>query len=178
MTRTSFVGVMASVVLVGAVIASAAEPTQTGQPMTSGNPHAGPDSGMQTGQSLPSSKLVGLEVRNNNGDKLGKVEDLVINLADGKVAYVALSHGGVLGIGDKLFAIPFAELRFNRDPNNKEMFFALNLSKEKLDAAPGFDKDKWPDFANQQWRDQVDQYYRQGSTDNRIDRSAAKPIVP
>jgi len=65
---------------------------------------------------------------------------------------------GVLGIGDKLFAVPFQEVRFNHGKD--EMYYVLDISKEKLDQAPGFDKAHWPDFADPQWKSQVDSYYR------------------
>ena len=73
------------------------------------------------------------------------------------------SVGGVLGIGDKLFAIPFRELKFTH--GKEEMYFVLDISKEKLDQAPGFDKSQWPDFADPQWRDKIDRYYQKSTTE-------------
>jgi hypothetical protein len=64
----------------------------------------------------------------------------------------------VLGIGDKLFAVPFQEVRFNHGKD--EMYYVLDISKEKLEQAPGFDKSHWPDFADANWKSQVDSYYR------------------
>jgi sporulation protein YlmC with PRC-barrel domain len=119
---------------------------------------------------FPSKKLTGLNVRNPQGEKIGTIEDLVISLQDGKVQYVALSVGGVLGIGDKLFAVPFEEIRFNHGKD--EMYFVLDISKEKLEAAPGFEKSNWPDFADPQWKSQVDTYYRNNRTG-----TAARPAT-
>ena len=119
---------------------------------------------------FPSKKLTGLNVRNSAGEKIGTIDDVVINLQDGKVQYVALSVGGVLGIGDKLFAVPFQEIKFNHGKD--EMYYVLDISKEKLNAAPGFDKSNWPDFADPQWKSQVDNYYR----DNRAG-TAARPAA-
>jgi sporulation protein YlmC with PRC-barrel domain len=107
---------------------------------------------------FPSKKLAGLNVRNPQGEKLGSIDDLVINMQDGKVQYLALSVGGVLGIGDKLFAVPFQEVRFVHGKD--EMHFVVDISKEKLEQAPGFDKSNWPDFADPAWRSQVETYYR------------------
>ena len=104
------------------------------------------------------SKLTGLSVRNSAGEKLGTVEDIVINLQDGKAQYLALSFGGVLGIGSKYFAVPFNEVRFNH--GKEEMYFVLDVPKEKLESAPGFDKNDWPDFADPKWRNEIDSYYR------------------
>jgi sporulation protein YlmC with PRC-barrel domain len=113
-------------------------------------------------RSLPSKKLVGSNVQNAKGETLGSVDDLVIDLESGKVAYAALSVGGVLGIGEKLFAVPFEELKTTHDTSNN-ITFVLDVSKERLENSPGFDKNHWPDFASPQWRNQIDTYYRQSS---------------
>jgi hypothetical protein len=88
---------------------------------------------------------------------VGKVDDLVVNLEDGRVLYVAVSHGGALGIGNKLFAVPYQELKFMHGTDN--MYFVLDISKERLDTAPGFDKSHWPDTADPTWRRKIDSYY-------------------
>lgn len=124
-------------------------------------------------KSLPSKKLVGVKVNNLKGENLGTVDDLVIDLQSGKVAYVALSVGGVLGIGDKLFAVPYEEFRTAHDSNNN-ISFVLDASKERLENAPGFDKSHWPDFASPEWRNQVDTYYRHSSAT----RPAGEQPVP
>jgi sporulation protein YlmC with PRC-barrel domain len=117
---------------------------------------------VQVATSFPSSKLKGLNVKNTKGETIGSIDDLVINMQDGKIAYLAMSVGGVLGIGDKLFAVPFQAMKFNHGKD--EMYFVLDASKEKLEKAPGFDKSNWPDFADPKWRSQIDQYYRSADT--------------
>jgi sporulation protein YlmC with PRC-barrel domain len=109
-------------------------------------------------KSMPSKKIVGSSVQNPKGEKIGSIEDMVIDLESGRVAYVALSYGGVLGIGDKLFAVPFDAFKTGHDTNNN-ILFVLDLTKDKLENAPGFDKNHWPDFANPDWRNQIDTYY-------------------
>jgi sporulation protein YlmC with PRC-barrel domain len=132
------------------------------------------DGKVMAATAFPTSKLKGLHVRNTKGETIGSVDDLVVSVADGKVNYVAMSVGGVLGIGDKLFAVPFRELKFNHGKD--EMFFVLDVSKEKLEKAPGFDKNNWPDFANPQWRSQIDKYY-QKSADERTTRTPSDSRV-
>ncbi len=105
------------------------------------------------------SKLAGLNVRNMQGEELGEINDFVINLKTGKVEYAAMSVGGVLGIGNKLFALPFSKLKF--DHGQDEMFFVLDMPKEKIAAAPGFDQNDWPDFADPNWTDRIERHYRQ-----------------
>jgi hypothetical protein len=100
--------------------------------------------------------LIGNRVVNDQDEDLGHVKELMINVATGQVAYAVLSFGGVLGMGDKLFAVPWSALRLNHQ--NKA--FLLEVSKERLEEAPGFDKDHWPDMADPTWGETIDHYYR------------------
>ena len=104
---------------------------------------------------LSSSSLTGTSVRNAAGEDLGKIEDLMVNTASGQVDYAVVSFGGFLGIGDKLFAVPLQA--FEVDTNDEEL--VLNESKERLEGAPGFDKDDWPDHADPAWQSSVRSYY-------------------
>jgi sporulation protein YlmC with PRC-barrel domain len=104
------------------------------------------------------SKLVGMNVKNAEGEDLGKINELVLDVESGKVMYAALSMGGVLGVGDKLLAIPWKEFQLKHDEDDS--YFVLAIAKAKLEAAPGFDEENWPDFADKNWRDEIDQYYR------------------
>ncbi len=104
---------------------------------------------------MSASTLTGDGVVNEKGEDLGKIEEIMIHIDSGKIAYAVLSFGGILGIGDKLFAIPWEALSLDED--RKE--FILNVDKEKLDNAPGFDKDHWPDMADPNWRQQIYSYY-------------------
>lgn len=116
-------------------------------------------------KTFQASKLIGLNVRNKDGEKLGTVNDLVLNIETGKIAYVALSVGGVLGVGDKLFAVPYGQMAFDHGKN--EQFFVLDMAKEKLEAAPGFNKSDWPNFADPNWTNKIDTYYTRERTEVR-----------
>jgi sporulation protein YlmC with PRC-barrel domain len=113
-------------------------------------------------KTLPSKKIVGAGVINTKGETLGSIDDVVVDLESGKLGYAALSVGGVLGIGDKLFAVPFEDFKITHDTNNN-ISFVLDVSKERLENAPGFDKNHWPDFASPQWKSQIDGYYHPSS---------------
>ncbi|OEU41425.1 hypothetical protein BGV40_15040, partial [Methanosarcina sp. Ant1] len=89
---------------------------------------------------LTAKTINGDKVINMAGEHLGKIEDLMIDLENGRVAYAVLSFGGFLGIGNKLFAVPWEALSVKPD----EHAFALDVSKEILEKAEGFDKDDWP----------------------------------
>ena len=93
---------------------------------------------------LSGSSLKGDKVVNYQGDDLGKIEEIMIDLDRGRVAYAVLSFGGFLGMGDKLFAIPWQA--FTVDTTNKNLI--LNADKALLEKAPGFDKNNWPDMAD------------------------------
>jgi len=116
------------------------------------------------GQKVPNmvtyraSKLVGMSVRNDQNERVGTIDDLVINMDNGQIAYAALGFGGVLGLGEKLFAVPFNQFKFDNDKNDPH--FVLNVSRDRLKAAPGFDKNHWPDLADPNWSQAVDKYYR------------------
>ena len=101
------------------------------------------------------SSLTSDSVVNSKGEDLGKVEDIMIHLDSGRVAYLVLSFGGILGIGDKLFAIPWDMLTLDED----EKHFILDIDKERLENAPGFDKDNWPDMADPDFGRQLYSYY-------------------
>jgi sporulation protein YlmC with PRC-barrel domain len=101
------------------------------------------------------SKLIGGEVYNPQGEKLGKIEDLILDTRNQRVHYAILSFGGMMGIGDKLFAYPVEMLRRTGDNDN----LILNVDKAKLEKAPGFESSKWPDWHKDTYRRGVDRYF-------------------
>ena len=100
--------------------------------------------------------LLGNDVCNKDGEDLGDIKEFMIDMASGKIAYAVLSFGGLLGLGDKLFAVPWAALTL--DTANKR--FTLDVLKESLQDAPGFDKDHWPSMADKTWASGVHKFYR------------------
>jgi len=118
---------------------------------------SGKQKAVQATTTYRSSNLIGMEVRNPEGEELGEIEDLVIDMESGKIRYAALSFGGFLDIGDKLFAVPINALLLKHD--EEENYFVLDVDKEKLETAPGFDSDSCPDFGNAKWSAGVDKFY-------------------
>jgi len=106
-------------------------------------------------QIMAAGTLTGDDVVNAEGETLGKIDSIMLDVPNGKIAYAVLSFGGFLGMGNKLFAIPWRAL--DLDTDNK--CFVLNVDKETLEGAPGFDKDHWPSMADPQWAMQVHSYY-------------------
>jgi sporulation protein YlmC with PRC-barrel domain len=99
--------------------------------------------------------LLGNDVYNKDGEDLGDIKEFMIDMASGKVAYAVLSFGGLLGLGDKLFAVPWAALTL--DTTNKR--FTLNVPKVALKDAPGFNKDRWPTMSDKTWASGVHKFY-------------------
>ncbi|RXA20615.1 PRC-barrel domain containing protein [Methanosarcina sp. MSH10X1] len=89
---------------------------------------------------LSEGTLKGNKVVNKTGENIGKIEKLMIDLANGRIAYAVFSFGGILDRGDKLFAIPWQPLT----KEVREHSFVLDISREVLEKAKGFDKDSWP----------------------------------
>jgi sporulation protein YlmC with PRC-barrel domain len=100
-------------------------------------------------------KIIGSKVINVKGETLGKVEDLVLDIDTGKIVFVVLDSGGFLGIGDKLLPIPWKSLA----ALPSEGIFFLNQSKEQMEKAPAFDKDKLPNMADMRWGEDIFKHY-------------------
>lgn len=106
---------------------------------------------------LSSSSIEGTNVKNITGEDIGEIKDLMIDWQSGNVAYAVLSFGGVLGFGEKLFAIPIEAFEF--DTKDVDARIMLDVDKDKLENAPGFDKDNWPSTANYDFTDSVYTHY-------------------
>lgn len=104
---------------------------------------------------MGANTLDGNDVYNKQDEDLGDVKEIMIDVPTGRVAYAVLSFGGFLGMGEKLFAVPWSALKL--DTANKR--FVLDVSKERLKEAPGFDKDAWPDMADPTWVKGIHSYY-------------------
>jgi len=104
---------------------------------------------------MDAATLIGDSVVNDAGDDLGKIEAIMLDVTTGRIAYAVLSFGGFLGMGDKLFAIPWSALTLDTD----QECFILHVPKERLENAPGFDKDHWPSMADPTWASDLHSYY-------------------
>jgi sporulation protein YlmC with PRC-barrel domain len=104
---------------------------------------------------LKASTIIGTDVVNSENENLGDIKEVVVDPHSGKVAYAVVSFGGFLSMGEKLFAVPFSALKYRAAENH----YVLNVSKERLKAAPGFDKDHWPTMSDEQWNRDVYKFY-------------------
>ena len=104
---------------------------------------------------MGANTLDGNDVYNRQDQDLGDIKEIMLDMATGRVAYAVLSYGGFLGMGNKLFAVPWKALTLVT--SNKR--FVLDVAQERLESAPGFDKDQWPDMADTTWAKEVHDYY-------------------
>lgn len=119
-------------------------------------PGPGPTTRKGPGPELMSAgSLAGNDVYNLQGEDIGDIKDIMLDMRSGKVSYAVLSFTAFLSMGEKLFAVPWNALTL--DTENKR--FTLNVEKDRLKAAPGFDKDLWPNMADQTWQKQIHEYY-------------------
>src|SRR5574341_325749 len=103
---------------------------------------------------LSGGKLIGSRVRNWEGENLGKIEDIMIDLESGAIAYAVLSFGGSLGFGDKRFPVPWEVLAIDVDSGE----FILDVDPEALQDAPGWDKSELPSVTYD-WLADIYEYY-------------------
>lgn len=117
---------------------------------------AGPDGSHGPGPHLMGAEtLVGNDVFNKEAIDLGDIKEIMLDMRHGRVSYAVLSFGGFFGMGEKLFAVPWAALKL--DTKNKR--FVLDVHKDRLEHAPGFDKAHWPDMADPIWEKSIHEYY-------------------
>lgn len=128
--------------------------------------HAGPGPAL-----MGADTLLGDSVVNGANEDLGDIKEIMLDMNTGQVAYAVLAFGGFLGMGEKLFAVPWQALHL--DTVNHR--FVLDVEKERLKTAPGFDKDAWPDMADVQWASQVHSFY--GTDPNRGGAPSMGPDV-
>jgi len=89
--------------------------------------------------------IVGLEVRNDQDEKLGKVDDLIVDIGAQRVTGLLVGVGGVLGVGDKPVMVPLSSFHYDAD----RKVLHLNSTKDSLKAAPRFDIGSWQEFRHQ-----------------------------
>jgi sporulation protein YlmC with PRC-barrel domain len=133
------------------------------------------------GATIRASQLMGQNIKNSNGDNVGEIKDLVID-PSGKVRYAAVTYGGFLGLGSKLFAVPFEAFHVSHDPNDRNSrsgasdrndrsdrnnyVLTLDVTKDQLKGAQGFDNDRWPDFADTNFTQELHRRYNVDRSQN------------
>jgi sporulation protein YlmC with PRC-barrel domain len=116
----------------------------------------GPDTRHEPGpEMMGADTLVGNDVYNLGDENLGEIKEIMLDMRNGNVSYAVMSFGGFLGMGEKLFAVPWKALKL--DTQKKR--FVLDVEKDRLKDAPGFDKEHWPNMADWTWTKAIHSYY-------------------
>ncbi len=108
---------------------------------------------------VDSTAIIGAKVENPQGENLGKIESLMLDLNEGRILYAVLSFGGFLGMGDKLFPVPVDQLMFSTDDHGKIRKCIFEVAKDRLKNAPGFDRNSLPNWSDRAYAGKVYTYY-------------------
>ena len=104
---------------------------------------------------MAAATLDGNKVMSSDGEHVGKISDIMLDVQNGRIAYAVLSEGGFLGMGSNLHAIPWSALTLDTD----EKCFHVDIPAQRLKDDPGFDKDHWPMMADPKWGATTHSYY-------------------
>ena len=108
-----------------------------------------------SGLAVKTANIIGSKVVNRQNEDLGEIDEVVIDVFNGRIAYLVLSFGGFLGMGEKLYAVPWNALHYD----NERQVYVLNMTQGQLEQAPGFEKDAWPEITNERWNRSVHEHY-------------------
>jgi len=138
-----------------------------------------------TGVSVRASKLMGMKIQNSRKESVGQIKDLVIDPATTRVQYVAVTYGGFLGLGDKLFAVPMAAIKVQTDPDNVDrVVLVLDVTKEQMNGDQGFDEQHWPNFSDSKFTGDLfrrygveDRWHHESNRDGKVDVNVGRDGV-
>jgi hypothetical protein len=175
------VAALATLAFAGDALAQAKQPAEPKQPGYSAPaPAANPQSvrPVQKPDELGlwrGSKIIGQNVRDGEGKNIGKIEDLMVD-AKGQVTFAVMSFGGFLGMGEKYFAVPWTAMRFDRDGKDVDAV-VLNVTKEQLEKAPSFTRDKWPDTRDPKWREEAQRAWGARTDTPRASNTSSDSVI-
>ncbi|HEX4112931.1 MAG TPA: PRC-barrel domain-containing protein [Stellaceae bacterium] len=116
-------------------------------------------SGKEIGRLISSDKVGGTSVENTKGENLGHIRDVMIDKISGQVAYAVLKYGSVLGMGGKLFALPWDQLKYDTGRGA----YIVNVPEDRLRGAPSFEESSQPNWSDPGWNRSVHDYYASGA---------------
>lgn len=104
---------------------------------------------------ISANRVQGTPVFNPEGDKLGHIEDVMLDKASGHVAYAIMSYGGFLGAGERYHPLPWSILSYDMGKNG----YVVPLGKSQLDDAPTIAGDQAAEPDDVGWAEQVHTHY-------------------
>jgi len=124
--------------------------SSSGAQITGGGVGEGPGPDVMAAATLDGDKVISAD-----GEHVGKISDIMLDVRGGRIAYAVLSEGGFLGMGTTLHAIPWSALTLD----TAEKCFRVDIEAQRIKDDPGFDKDHWPSMADSAWGTQLHEYY-------------------
>jgi sporulation protein YlmC with PRC-barrel domain len=112
------------------------------------------DANARSDRTYKDTDLVGLNVQNQQGETLGKINNMAVDPQMGRIPFAVIQYGGFFGFGGKYVAVPLSAMDLRTDENGRPKMFVLNASKDQFAKAPSFEGNAWPDMK------QVDESYR------------------
>jgi osmotically-inducible protein OsmY len=119
---------------------------------------------LPVGENMKASTLIGMHIRNDAGDKLGKLQDIIVNLESHSAPFAIVEYGGALGIGVTHIAVPLSSFKYTSEPKQ----LILSATKEEFQAASATPTGGWMIASGEEWAKNVDKYYGQPAS---MDRS-------
>lgn len=114
-----------------------------------------------SGPGIRASKLMGMKIQNSQKEGVGQIKDIVLDPTSTRIQYVAVTYGGFLGLGDKMFAVPMQAIKVQPDPDNSNrVVLVLDVTKEQMNGAQGFDEANWPNFSDEKWSGELHRRYK------------------
>ncbi|MEI7297504.1 PRC-barrel domain-containing protein [Paraburkholderia tropica] len=123
---------------------------RTGAQIVGGGAGDGPGPEVMDAATLDGNKVI-----TSDGEHVGKISNIMLDVRGGRIAYAVLSEGGFLGMGNTLHAIPWNALTLD----TAEKCFRVAITAQRIKDDPGFDKDHWPSMADTTWGTQLHDYY-------------------
>jgi sporulation protein YlmC with PRC-barrel domain len=109
----------------------------------------------ETSDLISSEKVEGTAVMNRKGEKIGSIENVMIEKRSGKVAYAVMSFGGFLGIGERYHPVPWNALTYDTNLGG----YVMDADKSRLEGAPSYSSAENPDWTDREWGRRVHDYY-------------------
>lgn len=125
------------------------------QPLSKVSPKPITDPLAYAGYTVKSTDIVGTRVLTLKLEDAGKVEEVAIDVKTGRIAYLVISFGAILGLGGKLYAVPWKAVQYHSELNA----YLLNVTPEQIEHAPGFEPATWPAMSDPAWNQRIHEYY-------------------
>lgn len=172
LSRILFGGLLCASVVATAVV-GADEKSAREQAKESSQTLVGRADSKTSAFNIRASKLMGMNIENPQGDGVGEIKDLVLDSSTGKIRYAAVTYGGLLGIGNKLFAVPFEAFEYRlKAGTTDEHVLVLNVTENQLKGHTGFNEDHWPNFADPSFTSDLDKRYNINAGKRRVNRDS------